>query len=331
MRPRCYQQSGGKLTMSRNISFLPVAVIFSLLVSCSGNGQETNGKGISVHTGTFVAEGFPYPAIPVVLTSLDERKAWLLVHYWDNFDFTDTTLVNKRGITEQGLVNQLALLRAENVTQEEIVESINNLCTGMERQEHARRTFMRLMDDYLYDPNSPYYNEALYAAYLQRMLKSAVLEETGKGSLKFRLELIKRNAVGSKATDFSYLLPGGQQHTLWQTQVHGGKLLLVFYDPECPTCHKVLREMIMDKTLNTTVSKEEITILAIYTEGDENVWRKTLSEMPSGWIVGNDCQMVKDSALYDLKAMPSIYLLNENKQVILKDAAYATIRQVLGL
>mgnify|MGYP002225558834 FL=1 len=63
---------------------------------------------------------------------------------------------------------------------------------------------MRLMDDYLYNPNSPYYNETLYAAYLRRMLQSTALDEARKSSLKFKLELISRNNVGKAATDFTY-------------------------------------------------------------------------------------------------------------------------------
>ena len=67
----------------------------------------------------------------------------------------------------------------------------------MESQEHARQVFMRLMDDYLYNPIRPYYNETLYAAYLRRMLQSTALGRgQGKSSLKFKLELISRNKRG---------------------------------------------------------------------------------------------------------------------------------------
>ena len=107
--------------------------------------------------------------------------------YWDSYNFSDTALVNNRAVTEQGLVNQLSLLSASEATQEEIKGGIGNLCTGMESQEHARQVFMRLMDDYLYNPNSPYYNETLYAAYLRRMLQSTALDEARKSSLKIQV------------------------------------------------------------------------------------------------------------------------------------------------
>ena len=51
--------------------------------------------------------------------------------------------------------------------------------------------------------------------------------------------------------------------------------------------------------------------------------------MPEGWTVGTDHEAIKTGALYDLKAMPSLYLLDGNKQVILKDAPYEQIHKTL--
>ena len=119
--------------------------------------------------------------------------------------------------------------------------------------------------------------------------------------------------------------------TLRTTTVQGDKLLLVFYDPECPSCHEVLKAMMADRALADAVDTGTLTVLAVYTEGNDEVWRKALTDMPRSWLIGNDRQQVKDCALYDLKAMPSLYLLDKDKTVLLKDAAYDTVRQALGL
>ena len=86
-----------------------------------------------------------------------------------------------------------------------------------------------------------------------------------------------------------------------------------------------------DRALADAVDTGTLTVLAVYTEGNDEVWRKALTDMPRSWLIGNDRQQVKDCALYDLKAMPSLYLLDKDKTVLLKDAAYDTVRQALGL
>ena len=107
------------------------------------------------------------------------------------------------------------------------------------------------------------------------------------------------------------------------------RLLLLFYDPECESCHEVLMQMAADRALAEAVKAGKLSVLAVYTEGNDGTWRKALPDMPEGWTVGTDREAVKQGALYDLKAMPSLYLLDGQKRVVLKDAAYEKIRAAL--
>lgn len=274
---------------------------------------------------------FPFPEIPAMLTQPEERKAYLLEHYWDRFSFADTALVNNREMTEQGFVNQISLL-ADGATPEKVIrESLKNWYSRFMPEAQARRVMMQLADDYLYNPNSPFYNEGLYGVYLETMLEVLPEEDARRSSFDFKLRLLRRNKVGDKATDFSYYLPDGQKKSLVATSVRGNRLLLVFYDPECESCHEVLREMTADASLAEAVKAGRVTVLAVYTEGNQEAWRKGLADMPEGWIIGTDRQKVKEEALYDLKAMPSLYLLDGQKRVLLKDAPLGQIREVLGL
>ena len=151
-----------------------------------------------------VDSNFPFPEIPTMLTQPEERKAYLMAHYWDNFNFADTALVNNRNVSEQGAANYLAILADGTLSEAQVKGSLDGFCKGMEVQEHARKVFLQMMEDYLYNPNSPYHNEALYALFLERMLKSEYVDEARKSSLKFSLDLISRNCPGKVATDFVY-------------------------------------------------------------------------------------------------------------------------------
>jgi len=52
-------------------------------------------------------EEFRLPEVPVLLTDPAERAAYLAVHYWDYFNFADTTLISRPEITEQAFVDFL--------------------------------------------------------------------------------------------------------------------------------------------------------------------------------------------------------------------------------
>jgi hypothetical protein len=277
------------------------------------------------------ARVFPFPEIPATLTEPEARKSYLLTHYWEQFDFADTTLVNNRDVTEQGFVNFIALL-ADGTTPEELTrESLENWCAGFVGKEHARKVLTQTADSYLFNPNSPFYNEALYGLYLETMLDVLPQTDAVRSSYQFKLELVRRNNPGDRATDFTYYLPDGTRCTLGTTPTKNDRLLLVFYDPECESCHEVLQQMAADASLAEAVQSGKLNVLAVYTEGNEEAWRKALPDLPGGWTVGNDREAVKTGALYDLKAMPSLYLLDGSKTVLLKDAAYDKIRTTLAL
>lgn len=303
-----------------------------LLASCRAKPGTAEAKECT-HTESSVVQeqGFPFPEIPATLTEPEARKAWLLSHYWEQFDFADTTLVNNRDITEQGFVNFIALL-ADGTTPEDLMrKSLENWCTGFVGQAHARKVLTQTADDYLYNPNSPFYNEALYGMYLETLLQALPAGDAMRSSYDFKLKLLKRNNVGDRATDFAYYLSDGTRHTLAATPMKGDRLLLVFYDPECESCHAVLGQMAADRGLAEAVKAGKLSVLAVYTEGNDEAWRKALPDMPAGWMVGADHEAVKTGALYDLKAMPSLYLLDGKKTVLLKDAGFEKIVSVLGI
>lgn len=301
--------------------------------ACQGNGKQSAGKELKEQADVQCPVGelqFPFPEIPSMLTDPSDRKAYLLKHYWDDFNFSDTALVNCRDLTEQGFVNYVALLAEENTSHALAEESMAHFCTRMLTDVHASKVMTEMVDAYLYNPNSPYYNESLYALFLRPLVESPALDEARKSRYRFKLELLGRNNPGTQATAFTYRFADGTQRGLQQTPVKGNCLLLVFYDPECPSCHETLTEMTSDPFLAEAVAKGKVSVLAVYTEGNEEAWRKALPDMPEGWMVATDRQMVKDHALYDLRAMPSLYLLDGKKKVILKDAPYARIKERLA-
>ena len=53
--------------------------------------------------------------------------------------------------------------------------------------------------------------------------------------------------------------------------------------------------------------------------------------IPSKWINGYDKELtVRNRELYDLKAMPTLYLLDKDKKVLLKDAPVEQVEQYLA-
>ena len=86
--------------------------------------------------------------------------------------------------------------------------------------------------------------------------------------------------------------------------------------------------------IGSTIYKEEgkyyNRLLAVYPDEDKEEWERHLPDFPKEWINGYDKKLViKEKNLYDLKAIPTLYLLDKDKKVLLKDATVAQIDQYL--
>src|SRR5690606_22981267 len=96
--------------------------------------------------------------------------------------------------------------------------------------------------------------------------------------------------------------------------------LLFFYEPGCSHCEETIVQFQNTSVLQNLVSQNRLKVLAVYTAGDHAIWKRYQSHIPKDWINGFDQEMrILSKALYDLKASPTVYLLDEDKKVVLKD------------
>lgn len=170
---------------------------------------------------------------------------------------------------------------------------------------------------YLGSVVSPYRNEGRYIAFLDSFLAIDSLPEALRERAGYRRRIAMLNRPGSIAADFSYLERDGSESRLHQ--LGSPWTLLVFYDPECQHCTEILHALAASPAINTAIAEQKLTVLAIYAEGKRNVWNASRHDMPENWLVGYDLTGILDEEIYNLPAMPTPYLLDSDKRVILKD------------
>ena len=183
-------------------------------------------------------------------------------------------------------------------------------------------------EKYLYEPNSPMLSEEFYILFLERQVNSPILGEQGTLRLHRQLDAARKNRPGMTAADFAYTTREGNNTTLHQTDTEG-ELLLIFYDPDCEHCKEVMSELQTDKTLSEAVALGKMKVVAIYSDEDHELWKRTAGLLPKEWTVGYDGGTLQENGAYVLRAMPTLYLLDREKKVILKDVQPAQLLYLL--
>lgn len=78
------------------------------------------------------------------------------------------------------------------------------------------------------------------------------------------------------------------------------------------------------------IKNNKLKILAVYPDEDLEAWKKHISYMPAGWINSYDSTVsLKNDEIYDLKAIPTLYLLDKDKKVVLKDVTFNQVENYL--
>jgi hypothetical protein len=163
------------------------------------------------------------------------------------------------------------------------------------------------------DPNSPHRNEELYIKVLQARMKSAWCDSITRAKTRNELYLRMQNQPGGAANDFVYRTPAGFKKKMYDLKADF--TLLFFYNPECAACKEMKDALVKSEIINRKAK-----VLDVYTDRDEKVWLNHLPELPTEWIHGRDeDEYLYKNKVYDLRAIPAVYLLDKDKKVVLKD------------
>jgi hypothetical protein len=273
-----------------------------------------------------IAEKILPPEIPALITDPELRLQFLVEHYWDRFDFADTTYIPSPETTEQAWVDYIDLLRRTPLDRSQSV-----LRALMQKSAAgSKKTFLYFIEmagKYLYDPNSPARNEELYIPILEFLTTTPALTPTEKMLPQNRLQKAYKNRIHTRAFDFQYTTLDGKIGSLYRLQSEF--LLLFFNEPGCPSCKEHIVSMRQSPLLNHLETSRLLKILSIYAGEDVDEWKKHYANYPPQWTNGYDHSLtIEDN--YDVKAIPTLYLLDASKTVLLKDATLAQIEEYLS-
>ncbi len=303
-----------------NVLLLLIAILFCIPACkhAANTGQDNADKVVTAR--------FKQPEIPAMITDPNLRLTYFIRHYWDHFDFADTTYIPTPEITEQAwsdYINYLLRIPMDKAYDE--MKAMMSKCAQGSKKHFLY--FTEMADKYLYDPNSPARNEELYIPVLEVMTQTPILEDAEKIRPQYRLDWAFKNRIDTKAVNFQYARITGQTGSLYQ--INTDFIILFFNNPECKACRDHIEGMRNSNVINKLLSERRLTIISIYPDQDLDELKSNYTLYPSGWIVGYDPSFTIGEK-YDLKASPTLYLLDRDKVVILKDAPAQWIENYLS-
>ena len=265
------------------------------------------------------ARNFERAVIPSMLTDSGKQADFLIAHFWDKFNFRDTLFAHLPDVTEQAFVDFIDLFPRAS-SPEHVVEGVNRLLNAAAAEPVMYTYFCSLAERYLYDPNSPMRNDEFFIPFLEHLIAAPHIADVRKIRPQRLLTLTRRNRVGDIAGDFLLATVAGKSVRLHD--IAAEYLLLIFYNPGCAECLHTIGLLRKSAAVAGAEAAGRLVTAAVYPDENLDEWHKHRNDLPPSWINARDVRLaIKNHEIYDLKAIPMIFLLDKDKRVILKDAS----------
>ena len=257
----------------------------------------------------------------------EERVEWLRWHYWDNFDFADTAFLARADTLQlfEAYARYVQLLFSAPTDGAPMDSLMRRAAVSRPMLDY----FAMLADRVLGDPNSPLRNDEFYIPVLRAQLSSPWYDEYERLAPEYRLSLASQNRIGEQANDFRYTLASGATGSLYGLRAE--YVLLFINNPGCPMCREIREAISASPMLTELIEHGRLRVLALYPDENLDEWRAYREQIPASWINAyDDGCVLREKGLYDLSAIPSLYLLDAQKRVLVKDATdVALVEEVI--
>lgn len=283
--------------MEKLFSFL---LIFFLVLSCNARGQLLyEGKVNDSLTGKLEK-----------LETVKKNNTKFLKSYWQEFPFHDKAVVESREAEQKFAMFLLPLLDKNYLVNKE--EVLSAFVDTIVKTNTADR-FLALAEKYLYEPNSPYYNDEVYLCFLKYEAKTDFRHLSQSARFKRHYNMIQKNMKGEPATNFTYETQAGQKGSLYE--IDAKYLVLFFNDPSCSECKNMKDELLQKQSALDSLG---IKVFAVYIDDKPQEWRQ--ANYSAEWLNGYAPE-IEAQDLYNIRALPCLYLLDRDKNVLRRDTS----------
>lgn len=302
--------------MGRRLAYLAVV----LLVLCSCGARRTVSPEY---------RSFPQVQVPGMYTTREEVVDYVAAHFWDAFfaqsGVTDSAAVLgvRKAEVEQALANYIEM--QDNLPLATARKNMKGLFAKVEACQQADTgslfylRFTEMVEKYLYDPNSPLRNEDLFLPFVEELAECPFTDTLMRTGYRYMAAMCALNPAGSPAPDFRFKDISGRIHSLYGTK--GEYTMLFFSNPGCDACKVMIEDIDSCPSVSKAIADGRVALVNIYIDQEIDKWREYEPTYPRSWITGYDwLYVIRDEQIYDVRAIPSLYLLDSEKKIIMKDA-----------
>lgn len=262
---------------------------------------------------------FEYPVAPEDM-DWNDRSGWLVEHFWDNFDF------------KQSAVGQQQLNHAfytwtvpMHYCKMEIMKTaVDKVVKKLEKNPTLLLQFTRAAEYNVYAPETAQvWIDDLYLSFLNAVSQNKKISKTQKMRYALQHKVLLNTRRGEPLPQFAFTERSGMQKNF---NPSGTTTIVEFGDPSCSDCQMARIALKSDDYIRDLVANGRLNIYFVIpdAEGGDTSWMEDVLDYPDAWTVGA-AESLED--MIDLRLTPSLYLINADGNLVMKNVGLDELRR----
>lgn len=278
------------------------------------------------HEKTFAAKLIKIRQTPFidVTQSPEKQLEELRDYFFYGVHFSDTSLLNSYAYTEKAM-EYLSLYGNPNLTLEQLQIAMTYGVDKVLAVASENPIVFDFILEYLIAAFEQYHFDEVLAHISENWAENCS-GENSKNRLKERLANYQNLTYGKSAPNFELITSDGTEYNLYND--NSEYTLIIFYATGCSHCHTLMQKL-RKHLENQPV--ENLQIIAISIDENVNDWRNYIETEKSEWIDIHE-EKIWDgeaSSAYSIYATPTLFLLNNKKEIIAKPITFNSLKQRL--
>lgn len=267
------------------------------------------------------SQNYILPRIPDSLINDEERLEYLVIHYWDNYDFENPSVF----LEGDTMLEYFALLK--DVSYSTSNESIFQTLNRASRNNQIFSLFIDTYRVYLLNPESFFCDYERYLAVAEFVIANEQIQQSKKNDFLLEKKIINTNRIGNKAADF--IVVDRNDNPIELYSIETDYTLVFFHNPNCGLCVENKKALSESFTVNRMIETGKLTVFAVCPYDEFELWSS--SSYPRNWLNGFDREgRINGEKLYYFFESSSLYLLDKDKRVLKKDVRLDLLDEYLS-
>ena len=267
---------------------------------------------------------FAYPVAPDTCTTLEGRCNYIVQRFWDNFDFSKPIPAENDSALASTMTDYFEIMMNANTN-----VGLASIRDMLFKAQTNQPNFMKLVGiaEYILYMHPVSVIDDVYLTFAQSAADASWMKNDAKSYYKSQIERINASKLGSKIMNCDVYDANGRKTKLYDVPLDSAKAVIVFFTGDGSASSISRVRVSTDVGINASLQNGRIKLFNIVV-GDKAKQQviADASQYPDWTLLA----MPDAARKLDLRILPSVFVLDENLEIINKNLTVDEIKDIFN-